>query len=88
MRIEEHRSYTKAFAKLPKKLKIAARNRIALFIDDRKNPLLADHPLSGRMQGLRAFSVAGDYRIVYRIEENGDIVFVFLDIGPHAEVYY
>lgn len=46
-----------------------------------------DHALIGNMGGYRSFSVTGDYRIIYRIEENGDIVFVFIDIGTHSQVY-
>ncbi len=86
-KIRRSKQYRRSFEKLPQKIKVKAKQRVALFLRDRNDPLLADHPLTGRMQGLRSFSVTGDYRIVYRIEENDEIVFLFLDIGTHAQVY-
>jgi mRNA-degrading endonuclease YafQ of YafQ-DinJ toxin-antitoxin module len=44
--------------------------RINLFITDRKNPLLKDHGLKGKMTHMRAFSVTGDIRVVYTIIDN------------------
>ena len=49
----------------------------------RKEPI-NDHPLTGKLKGLRAFSVGGDVRVVYQEPENK---YVFLDIGSHNQVY-
>ncbi len=49
----------------------------------RKEPI-NDHPLTGRLRGLRAFSVGGDVRVVY--EETTDR-YLLLDIGSHNQVY-
>ncbi|MDO8609629.1 MAG: type II toxin-antitoxin system mRNA interferase toxin, RelE/StbE family [bacterium] len=49
-----------------------------------QNPLLKDHKLIGSLNGLRAFSITGDVRVVYRIE--GDILELY-DIGSHNQVY-
>ncbi len=58
--------------------------RIALFVQDPQDPLLKDHPLKGAKAGLRAFSVTGDYRVVY--EWRGNVV-IFIDVGTHNQVY-
>lgn len=49
----------------------------------RKEPL-NDHPLTGRLKGLRSFSIGGDVRVVYRETED---YFELLDIGSHNQVY-
>jgi len=49
----------------------------------RKEPI-NDHPLTGKLKGLRAFSVGGDVRVVYRETESHN---EFLDIGSHNQVY-
>lgn len=49
----------------------------------RKEPI-NDHPLIGKLKGLRAFSVGGDVRVVYQETENH---YLFLDIGSHNQVY-
>lgn len=46
---------------------------------------LHDHALTGKLAGKRAFSMAGDIRIIY-IELEDSIV--FLDIGTHNQVYW
>lgn len=55
------------------------------FSKDRLDPQLDDHALSGKMQHLRAFSLTGDLRIVYK---ETDQAIILIDIGRHNEVYY
>lgn len=49
----------------------------------RKEPI-NDHPLTGKLKGLRAFSVGGDVRVVYQETEDR---YLLLDIGSHNQVY-
>jgi addiction module RelE/StbE family toxin len=58
--------------------------RVSAFQAGERGSPLNDHPLKGRMRGKRAFSVAGDIRVVYE-ETHDDIT--FLDIGSHNQVY-
>ena len=87
MKIDFHRSYLKSYKKLPKKIQIKAEERIALFAENRLNPQLRDHALTGNMIGKRAFSVTGDYRVIYEEREH-ELVFLFIDIGTHSQVYH
>lgn len=58
--------------------------RIRLFFQNPGSPLLQDHSLAGDLEGYRAFSVTGDYRVVYFKEEDR---FHLYDIGTHNQVY-
>jgi mRNA interferase YafQ len=71
-----------------KKLVKRVEERIKLFIEDRYNPILKDHKLQGKYLGLGAFSIAGDLRIIYRENNEGEISIIdLLDIGTHNQVY-
>jgi addiction module RelE/StbE family toxin len=55
-----------------------------MFCDGVRREPLNDHPLTGKLKGLRAFSVGGDVRAVYQETEDH---YLFLDIGSHNQVY-
>ena len=59
--------------------------RVDLFQNNPQNPLLNDHPLKGDKRGLRAFSISGDIRVIYRLIDDDHAL--FLDIGSHNQVY-
>lgn len=59
--------------------------RLAIFIKDKKSSILKDHKLKGKLKGKRAFSIAGDIRVIY-VEESKNMI-VFTDIGSHNQVY-
>ncbi|HVC36450.1 MAG TPA: type II toxin-antitoxin system mRNA interferase toxin, RelE/StbE family [Candidatus Dormibacteraeota bacterium] len=58
--------------------------RLESFISGELGYPLYDHALTGKLKSKRAFSVAGDIRVVY-IELEDYIV--FLDVGSHNQVY-
>ncbi len=58
--------------------------RLNMFMEGEVGYPIYDHALSGKLVGKRAFSIAGDLRVVY-IELEDCIV--FLDIGSHNQVY-
>ncbi|HBC44765.1 TPA: hypothetical protein DCZ81_01220 [Candidatus Collierbacteria bacterium] len=60
-------------------------SRLKLFISNPKHPLLKNHGLVGRKQGLYSFSVTGDIRVVYRKISDDEIILI--DIGTHNQVY-
>lgn len=83
--------YTKQFQKRlkqryahqPKVIQRLERH-LGLFIQGVRKEPINDHPLTGRLQGLRAFSVGGDVRVVYQETED---IYLLLDIGSHNQVY-
>lgn len=87
MEIEFHKNFLKNYRKRVlknRKLDIKAEERIDLFKDNPKNPLLRDHSLTGDMKEYRAFWITGNIRIVYR--KIGNKVMLY-DIGSHPQVY-
>jgi addiction module RelE/StbE family toxin len=85
--VKRDRSFEKHFKqrispndKLVRKFK----ERLRLFIDGELGYPLKDHALHGKLEGKRAFWVAGDIRVIY--VEFDDFI-VFIDIGVHNQVY-
>jgi len=56
-----------------------------LFSQNPFNPKLRAHKLTGRLEGLWAFSVAYDCRAIFRFLTKDEILLI--DIGSHDEVY-
>jgi len=85
--IRRHRSFKKNFKKrvVPnQKLTKQFEKRIELFMSGARGYPLNDHVLVGSMNNLRAFSINGDLRVVYRETEE---YIEFLDVGSHNQVY-
>lgn len=85
--IRRHRTFEKHFISriaAHQKLVKQFEQRLELFVQGVRDYPLDDHPLVGTMKGLRAYSVGGDLRVVYR--ETADH-YEFLDIGTHDQVY-
>jgi len=84
-------NYTKQFKKhlrqrfghQPKVL-LQFRDRTKLFQTGERNAPLDDHALIGKLKGFRAFSVAGDIRVIYHETATH---YEFIDIGTHNQVY-
>lgn len=77
--------FKKRFKKLPKKIQDKFEQRLEIFDVDPAAAILKAHPLKGHLAGYRAFSVTGDYRVIFRIVDGDSVKLV--DIGTHAQVY-
>ena len=78
------RSYKKK-VKNNDKLRKKFWNSIELFSESPFNPRLRTHKLTGKLEGLWAFSVDYDCRIIFKFLNQDEILLV--DIGGHDEVY-
>jgi len=88
MEIRTDKSFLKNFNKRifsNKNLVARFNSRLKLFVSNPRNPLLKNHALIGKKQGLYSFSVAGDIRVIYQKVSENEIVLV--DIGSHNQVY-
>jgi Uncharacterized protein conserved in bacteria len=56
-----------------------------LFSKNPFNPKLRTHKLTGRLEGLWAFSVAYDCRVIFRFLTKDEVLLI--DIGGHDGVY-
>lgn len=80
-----HKSFVKAYRKLPDKLKKAVKEKLALFCKEPFLQELNNHALSGKYQGYRSINITGDYRAVYKEIGQGEVIFVIL--GSHSHLY-
>ena len=62
------RSFEKAYVKLGKGYKKKVKERIALFMSDKFNPILNNHSLNGKYlrYRYRNINISGDLRAVYK----------------------
>lgn len=58
---------------------------LELFSKEPFNPRLRTHKLTGKLEGLWAFSVAFDCRVILKFLDKKEVLLV--DIGDHEEVY-
>ena len=77
--------FAKKFSKMPVGIQRQFEERVEIFRADSGNPVLKAHPLKGNLAGLRAFSVSGDYRVIYRLLDSNNVELV--SIGKHSQVY-
>lgn len=85
--IRRHRKFEKNFQSRISpnlKLKKQFQSRLKLFTEGIRDYPLDDHSLVGTKKDLRAFSIGGDLRVVYRETEDH---YEFLDVGSHSQVY-
>lgn len=87
MKIKYHKdfvkNYKKRIAPQPKLVKLFEK-QLDKFLLNPHDSTLRDHKLSGKKKSFRAFSIAGDLRVVYMIVENELWLY---DIGSHNQVY-
>ena len=86
MLIRYSKDFSKKYNNVGDKIVEAVDKRISLFVEDKFHPLLNNHILHGEFEGCRSINITGDYRIIFRENKNGDIIF-FLLLGTHGELY-
>lgn len=78
------RIFKKAYKKRDQMIRTHCDERIRLFEQEPFHPLLDNHALHGKWQGYRSINVTGDFRAVFK-QENETITFV--DIDTHHNLY-
>lgn len=58
---------------------------LELFVENPFHPRIRTHKLTGKLEGLWAFSVVYDCRVIFKFLEKGEVLLI--DIGGHDEVY-
>jgi addiction module RelE/StbE family toxin len=85
MNVFTSKKFDKMFKKCLQEIKEKFIERLKLFKDNKHSPIiLNNHPLSGKLKGLRSINVSGDYRSIFE-EKSGDIIFIA--IGTHSQLY-
>ena len=78
------RSYRKKIRRLPY-LRKRFWEKLEMFLDNPYAPQLRTHRLSGKLFGQWAFSIDGDYRVIFEFVSEGTVMLI--DLGTHEEVY-
>lgn len=87
MQIKYHHQFIKSYKKRIRCYSSLAQkfqSRLKIFMNDPTNPILKNHRLTGDLKGYWSFSVTGDVRIIYRVENDELLLY---DIGTHNQVY-
>jgi mRNA-degrading endonuclease YafQ of YafQ-DinJ toxin-antitoxin module len=79
------KSYKKIAARKPD-VAIIALDKILFFAQDPYNPYLKLHKLKGILEGISAFSIEYDIRVLVDMSDYPNKV-ILIDIGTHDEVY-
>ena len=85
MTIKFSKRFKKQYKKLPQKLQIQTKSRIALWQEDPANSLLRVHELEGKLKGYYSINISGDIRALYQIV--GDEMYLYEMIGSHSHLY-
>ena len=81
-----HKTFKKKYKKAPSKIRRQFDERLLLFEKNLFNPLLNNHPLTGKRSGEWSINITGDWRAVYVFDEKKGAV-IFIDIGTHPDLY-
>lgn len=84
MKIRKLKSFQKAYLKVPKSIRLKFKLRLKNLVNGDNLKILKPHKLHGRLGSLLSFSVTGDYRCIYKKEND---LIVLIDIGRHSKVY-
>ena len=85
MKIIFHRHFEKQYRKLRENEKKRFKSRMGIFIRDRFDPVLNNHPLLGKYEGYRSINIGGDLRTVYK--EIRTDTFLFVTVNTHSRLY-
>jgi addiction module RelE/StbE family toxin len=84
MKIIYSLKFIKSYKKLPKHIKRQAEEREEVFRKDIFDPRLKTHKLHGKFKDFYSFSITHDYRIIFEILKNKEIVIHFLLVDNHS----
>ena len=85
MKIDFNAKFKKQYKKLPWKIRKKFLERLAVFEEDPRHPLLRVHKLKGDMEPKISMNVTGDCRALFTWETSERVK--FHEIGTHSELY-
>lgn len=89
MHVQFSKKFSKQYDKAGSKIQHIFDQRLRIFAQNQFHPLLNNHSLIGKFSGFRSINITGDWRAIYKeeIDENFNIVFIFIALGTHSEQY-
>jgi len=86
MQIEYSKKFIKEFRKCPNDIKKSLKEKLNIFIVDKYDSRLNNHPLSGRLNKYRSININSDWRAIFEELNKGEIIY-FVAIGTHSQLY-
>ncbi len=83
-RIDYSTKFEKELARMPRRVQQAFLDKEGLFLENAFHPSLDTHKLHGKYRKYWAFTVTGQYRIMFDFKKDG--VVELINIGTH-EIY-
>lgn len=87
MPIRFDRQFKKQYNKAPSHVRQAVEIRLKLFKIDNFSPLLNNHILKGKYNGVRSINITGDWRALYVVSGQFEKQIVFVALGTHSRLY-
>lgn len=78
------KKFKKMFKKCPPEIQQKTFERLKIFKKDRTSPILNNHALSGKLEGLISINISGDWRVI--LEEKSGLI-ILVAIGTHNQLY-
>jgi len=78
--------FIRSSKRIPKKIKLKAKEKELIFRHNPFDPRLETHPLHGKYSGFWAFSINKVFRIMFKFENPSKNRVTFVNIGTH-EIY-
>ena len=85
MNINYSKKFSKQFAKAPKKIQFAFKERLMIFMNNKFDSPLNNHQLIGEYSEYRSINITGDWRAIY--EEIDDETVYFMYLATHSNLY-
>jgi len=82
--IHTHR-LDKRLEKVSAKMQSKVAERVDMFIADKHNKLLDNHPLHGEYDGCISINITGDLRLI--LKEISNDKYLAIDFGTHSQLY-
>jgi len=86
MKVKFSRQFTKQYDKAPIKIRQAFKDRLGIFKEDKYNPLLNNHSLTGQLKYYQSINITGGWRAIFKEVDNGEVIF-FVMMGTHSQLY-
>jgi addiction module RelE/StbE family toxin len=85
-KVEFSKRFIKSLERAPRKIQVAFRIRLEVFLSDPFNPILNNHSLKGKYSGYKSINVSGDWRAIFRDLQDKKAVY-FIVLGTHNRLY-
>lgn len=85
MKVVFHKNFKKQYKKLRLSEQKICNDRIMLFMENSRHPVLNNHSLGGEYKNYKSINITGDLRALYQLIDNNTALFIIID--THSNLY-